>query len=209
MLESEMRVLLAMLCVASLWPAAEVINVFQEKWDVQSAQDWVVGDNLLQLKVSAEPVAGQPRRPTKFALLESKPYNKVTVDAEIKRDGRSLIVVYAWQDEAHYDYAHISLDAAATQPVHNGMFHIFGGERVRISSLDGPGSLPTQDWTPIKLVFDGETGRCYVEVNGRRNPSLDAVDLSLRWGRVGLGSFDETGSFRKVRVRGELRESRP
>jgi hypothetical protein len=73
---------------------------------------------------------------------------------------------------------------------------------VRISSLEGPESLPTQDWTPVKLVFDGESGRCYVEVNGKRNPSLEAVDLSLRWGRVGLGSFDETGDFRNVRVTG-------
>jgi hypothetical protein len=98
------------------------------------------------------------------------------------------------------------VDTAASQNVHNGMFHIFGGERVRISSLEGPGSLPTQDWTPVRLVFDGETGKCYVEVNGKRNPSLEAADLSLRWGRVGLGSFDETGDFRNVRVSGETRE---
>ena len=191
-----------MICFASLLASADSISVFGEKWDVQSAADWVVGSNLLQLKVSAEPAAGQPRRPTKYALLESKPYSKVTVEGEIKRNGRSLIIVYAWQDDAHYDYAHISVDAAATQNVHNGMFHIFGGERVRISSLDGPGSLPTQDWTPVKLVFDGHTGLCYVEVNGKRNPSLDAVDLSLRWGRVGLGSFDEIGDFRNVKVTG-------
>jgi hypothetical protein len=201
-----MRVTLAMMCVAALLAAADSISVFGRQWDVQSVTDWVVGDNLLQLKVSAEPAAGQPRRPTKFALLQSKPYDKVTVEADIRRNGRSLIIVYAWQDETHYDYAHISLDAAAAQNVHNGMFHIFGGERVRMSSLEGPGSLPTQDWTPVKLVFDGETGRCYVEVSGRRNPSLDAVDLSLRWGRVGLGSFDETGDFRNLKVSGVARE---
>jgi hypothetical protein len=138
----------------------------------------------------------------KDALLESKAFSEVTVEGEIKRNGRSLIIVYAWRDDAHYDYAHISVDTAASQNVHNGMFHIFGGERVRISSLEGPGSLPTGDWTPVKLVFDGETGHCYVEVNGKRNPSLDAVDLSLRQGRVGIGSFDETGDFRNVKVTG-------
>lgn len=202
-----MKILLAAICFASLLVAADSIAVFGQKWDVQSASDWVVGDNLLQLKVSAEPPAGQPRRPTRYALLESKPYSKVTVEGDVKRNGRSVIIVYAWQDDAHYDYAHISVDTAAKQNVHNGMFHIFGGERVRISSLEGPGSLPTQDWTPVKLVFDGETGHCYVEVNGKRNPSLDAVDLSLRWGRVGIGSFDETGDFRNIRATGETREA--
>jgi len=208
-IRGNMRLIAALVCFASLLMAADSIGVFGEKWIVQSAGDWVVADNLLQLKVSAEPPAGQPRRPTKFALLESKPYAKVTVDAEVRRNGRSVIVVYAWQDDAHYNYAHISVDTAAAQNVHNGMFHIFGGERVRMSSLEGPGSLPATDWTPVKLVFDGESGRCYVEVNGKRNPSLEAVDLSLRWGRVGLGSFDETGDFRNVRIAGATREPGP
>jgi len=204
-----LRIVLASICFASLLVAADTLNVFGQKWDVESAADWVTGDNLLQLKVSAEPVAGKPRRPTRIALLESKPYTTVTVEADVKRNGRSVIIAYAWQDDAHYNYAHISVDNAAAQNVHNGMFHIFGGERVRMSSLEGPGSLPTQDWTPVKLVFDGATGHCYVEVNGKRNPSLDAVDLSLRWGRVGLGSFDETGDFRNVKVTGETRDPGP
>jgi hypothetical protein len=200
------RIFLAGICCASVVFAADSIGVFGEKWTVQSAANWVVGDNLLQLKVPVEPPAGQPRRPTTFALLESNPYSKVTVEAEVKRNGKSVIIVYGWQNDAHYDYVHISVDTAASQNAHNGIFHIFGGERVRISSLEGPGSLPTQDWTPVKLVFDGESGKCYVEVNGKRNPSLEAVDLSLRWGRVGLGSFNETGDFRNVRVVGETRE---
>ncbi len=158
---------------------------------------------MLKLLVSGEPPAGQPRRPTKYAIADTGPFRKVTIDAEIRRNARSLILVYAYQDEAHYNYAHISSDAAKKQPVHNGMFHVFGGERVRISSLDGPESLPDKDWTPVKLVFDGDTGRCYIEVNGKRNPSLEAVDLSLRSGRVGLGSFNETGDFRNVRIIGE------
>jgi hypothetical protein len=204
-----MKIPAALVCFAALLPAADSLAVFGDKWTVQSASDWVVSGDLLRLKTSAEPAAGQPRRPTKYALLEGKPYSKVTVEAEIKRNGRSLIIVYAWQDDAHYNYAHISVDMAAKENVHNGLFHIFGGERVRISSLAGPGSLPTEDWTPVKLVFDGESGRCYVEVNGQRNPSLEAADLSLRWGRVGLGSFDETGEFRNVRVTGETREPGP
>ena len=69
--------------------------------------------------------------------------------------------------------------------------------------MDGPASFPAPERTPVRLVFDGGTGHCYVEVNGRRNPSLDAFDLSLRRGLVGLGSFDETGAFRKVRISGE------
>ena len=186
--------------------APDPLHVFGSDWTIEQASDWAVENGVLRLLVKAEPPAGQPRRPTKIALLNSKPYRKVTVEAEVKRNGRSVVIVYGWQDASHYNYAHLSSDAAATQSVHNGMFHIFGGERVRISPLDGPASFDTAEWTPVKLVFDGDAGRCYVEVNGKRNASLEAVDLSLQWGRVGLGSFNETGDFRNVRVSGEMRE---
>lgn len=201
-----MKPLLAALVFAATAMAAERIEVFGHRWTVQNAADWKIEDGpVLKLIASANPIPGQPRRPQKFAVAETAPFRKVTVEAEIRPGGRSLIIVYSWQDETHYNYAHISSDTAVKQNVHNGMFHVFGGERVRISALDGPQSFTTQEWTPVKLVFDGDTGRCYVEVNGKRNPSLEAVDLSLRHGRVGLGSFNELGEFRRVRISGQTR----
>ena len=202
-----MRILLAAFLLTPLLLAGEAIEAFDRTWEVQQASDWSFDEEVLRLAVAGEPPPGVPRRPQKYAIAETPPFQSVTVEAEVLRDGRSLIFVYAWQDESHYNYAHISSDTAAKVNVHNGMFHIFGGERVRISPLDGPPSLPAQEWVPVKLVFDGDSGLCYVEVNGERNPSLDAVDLSLRWGRVGIGSFNETGSFRHVRITGEPRDA--
>jgi hypothetical protein len=205
---SDMKLAIAVLYSSAfvLGAATDVISAFGKEWTVKQASDWSAENGVLRLEVRGEPVAGQPRRPTKFAILNSEPFAKVTVEAEVKRNGRSLIIVYAWQDENHYNYAHLSSDAAVKQNVHNGIFHVFGGERVRVSLLEGPPSFDSMDWTPVKLVFDGDVGRCYVEVNGKRSPSLEAVDLSLRWGRVGLGSFNETGDFRNVKIRGEMRK---
>ena len=203
-----MKPIVALVCFASLLAAAaESLSVFGQKWTITTpAADWSVGDNLLQLKTSSEPIPGQPRRPTHFALLDSKPYSKVTVEGEFKPNGRSLIIVYAYENESHFNYAHMSSDNAVKQNVHNGMFHVFGGERVRMSELEGPASFTAKDWTPVKLVWDGATGLAYVEVNGKRNPSLTATDMSLKWGQVGLGSFDETGDFRNIKVTGTMVE---
>ncbi|MCL6546249.1 MAG: hypothetical protein K6T61_13545 [Bryobacteraceae bacterium] len=200
-----MRLWLAFL-LSAVTAAADTVEAFGFRWTVQNAADWAVEGGMLRLLVPGEPPPGLPRRPQKYALAETAPFRKVTLEAEVRRNGRSLVLIYAWQDEAHFNYAHISSDPAEKVHVHNGMFHVFGGERVRISPLDGPPSLPTRDWTPVRLIFDGDSGRCIVEVNGRRNPSLEAVDLSLRYGRVGLGSFDETGDFRNVRIRGQTRQ---
>jgi len=202
-----MRVLFAAFCLIPLLSSAETIEAFDLTWEVQQASDWSVEGDVLLLEVPGQPPAGLPRRPQKYAVASTQPFRSVVLEAEVRRNEGSLIIVYAFQDESHYNYVHISPDTAERVNVHNGMFHVFGGERVRISPLDGPASLPTEDWVPVKLVFDGDTGRCYVTVNGKRNPSLEAVDLSLRWGRIGLGSFNHTGSFRHVRITGEPREA--
>jgi len=166
-----MRLLLALVLSAAAAAAADTVEAFGFRWTVQNAADWTVEGGVLRLLVPGEPPPGLPRRPQKYALAETAPFRKVTLEAEVRRNGRSLVLIYAWQDEAHFNYAHISSDPAEKVHVHNGIFHIFGGERVRISPLDGPPSLPTQDWTPVRLLFDGDSGRCIVEVNGKRNPS--------------------------------------
>ncbi|PYT23760.1 MAG: hypothetical protein DMG58_27375, partial [Acidobacteria bacterium] len=103
-----------------------------------------------------------------------------------------------------FDYAHLSVDTGAKQPVHNGVFHVYGGERVRISSEQGPAAFSaTGRWHHVKLTHDASTGKVSVMVNGEALPGLDAVDKSLGAGRVGIGSFDETGVYKNISIRTE------
>ena len=154
--------------------------------------------------------ATQPRRPTQFALADTPNYLRVTVEAEVKKEPEaarqrrtSLIIVYAWRDPDHFNYAHLSVDTAKQQPVHNGIFHVYGGDRVRISSQDGPATLTSEDWHKVRLVYDGRTGKVEVFVNGLTSPSMQATDTTLSAGKVGLGSFFDLGQFRRVKITGE------
>ena len=52
----------------------------------------------------------------------------------------------------------------------------------------------------MKLTHDAKSGVVSVTVDGVAVPALHAVDLSLGPGKVGIGSFDETGEFRNVRI---------
>ena len=120
--------------------------------------------------------------------------------------GKSVLIVFAWQDEAHFNYAHLSTDTGKQEPVHNGIFHVFGGERVRISNPEGPAAFSaTKKWYHVKVSHDGTSGKVSVEVDGRPVPALQAVDMSLTGGRVGLGSFDEWAVFKNVKISGEGR----
>ena len=184
---------------------ADTIEAFGYRWTVPVAEDWKVtqygGGDILAMLV--ERPQEKPRRPKQFALCETQPFKKVTIEADVKRIGKSLIIVYAWQDDSHFNYVHLSSDAPKDQPVHNGIFHVYGGDRVRISPLEGPGALRSEDWTTVKVVYDGTTGTVTAWANGETSPALKGVDLSLGAGKIGLGSFFEKAEFRNVRINGE------
>jgi len=197
--------LLALLVLAASWTsAADTLEIFGRTWSVPVASDWKVstdvGAPVLQLVEHRGPLPG-PRRPIQFALTDVPEYSRLTLEADVRPLGASLLIAFGYRDAAHYDYAHLSVDTGAKQPVHNGIFHVYGGERVRISSERGPAAFSaTGRWHHVKLTHDATTGAVDVIVDGNDVPALHAVDLSLGWGKVGPGSFDETGEFKNVTI---------
>ena len=184
--------------------AADTLEVFGRTWSVPVAADWKVdkqdGTPVLHLAEHRGPLPG-PRRPIQFALADVGDYGRVTLEADVKPLGASLLIAFAYRDAAHYDYAHLSIDTGAKQPVHNGVFHVYGGERVRISSERGPAGFSAKGrWHHVKLTHDVAAGTVDVIVDGQAIPALHAVDLSLGAGKIGPGSFDETGEFKNVTI---------
>jgi hypothetical protein len=201
-----MRVLALLFLAAAAAVGADTIEIFGQKWSVLETGDWNIdregGAQVLRLSQTKGPLPPPaPRRPRQFAIAQTPNWQRVTVEAEVKPLGRSLIIVFAYKDDAHFNYAHISSDTKTH--VHNGIFHVYGGERVRISPEREPPAFPENNkWYRVRLIHDASTGIVAVTVNGREVPALNAVDLSLGPGRVGLGSFDETGEFRNVKISG-------
>ena len=184
--------------------AAATLEIFGRIWTVRVASDWKADREdsaaVLRLVTNRGPLPG-PRRPIQFALADVPNYGRLAVEADVMPLGSSLLIVFAYRDEAHFDYAHLSTDQATAQPVHNGIFHVYGGERVRISAERGPGSFAARGrWYHVKLTHDAGSGAVAVTVDGRAIPALEAIDRSLGPGKVGIGSFDETGAFRDVRI---------
>jgi hypothetical protein len=184
--------------------AADKLTVFGHEWTVPLASDWKIehvdGAEVLRLAEHRGPLAG-PRRPIQFALREIDSYGLLTLEADVKPLGGSLLIVFAYRDAAHFDYAHLSVDPGSKEPVHNGIFHVYGGERVRISSERGPAAFSSSGrWHHVRLVHDAVNGSVGVTVDGAAVPALEAVDRSLGPGRAGVGSFDETGEFKNVKI---------
>jgi len=185
----------------------ERVRCFGQTWLVCAAADWKAestpdGD-VLHLDVP-RPQEGNPRAPVQYALLEAPAPGCFTLDVEVRSDlpSVSLIVVYAWKEPVHFNYVHLSTDPARKQPVHNGVFHVYGGDRVRISNDEGVAALaPSTKWTSVRIVYDASTHLVETWIDGQLNTSLRAVDFSLGAGAIGLGSFFDKGSFRKFSLK--------
>jgi len=199
-----MKLVAILATAAASLRAADTVEIFGRQWIVPVATDWQVvqedGTQVLRLVKNRGPLPG-PRRPIQFALADARDLGDVTVELDVKPLGSSLLLVFAYRDEAHFNYAHLSTDTAVKQPAHNGIFHVYGGERVRISADRGPAAFHERGrWHHVKLTHDAATGAVGVIVDGESVPALQAVDLSLGTGKVGVGSFDETGEFKNIRI---------
>lgn len=198
------RVIGGILLMVAALSAVGRFEIFGLAWEVPDAADWKLegegAGGVLHLVTGREPLPG-PRRPYQFALAETGAFERLKIEADVKPLGRSLLLVFAYHDPAHFDYAHLSTDTGVKQPVHNGIFHVYGGERVRISSEAGPPAFEaTGRWYHVELNYDGASGAVEVKVDGKTLPALRAVDVSLGSGKIGIGSFDETADFRHVKI---------
>lgn len=186
----------------------ESFEAFGYKWLVPTASDWKMDGTALQLLVPRP--STQPRRPTQYALADTPAYVRGVLELEVRKEPfstrnrrTSLILPYAWKDDNHFNYAHLSIDTASQAIVHNGIFHVYGGDRVRMSPVEGAATLPDEEWRKVKLVYDSTQGLVEVYVDGKTSPAMRAIDLSLGPGKFGIGSFFDMGSFRNVTITGE------
>lgn len=172
-------------------------------WTIDGTGQWDIRDGLLVLFKAGVP-AGPIRRPAGLAILKSEPLGALTFDVDLRSEEpetllvRDVELVVDWQSPSRFYYVHL---AAKTDPVHNGIFLVNDADRKR---LDEPTSVPQlkdKAWHHVRLERDPASGRIAVFTDEGASPALQATDTTLASGRVGLGSFDETGQFKNLVIR--------
>lgn len=209
-----MRTILLLLLSCGLLSAAQTewfVNFDDsglEGWHVPLPKDWEIandggnndgGNKVLRLREPG-PI-GAPRRPVKFALFQPGCVSDFQAEVKVRRTGKSLLVTFGFQDRAHFYYTHLSVDSG-DHHVHNGIFKVDGGERVRVAGTGSAPALPTDGWHTVRVVRSVESGEISVFIDKDKTPRFQLVDKSFTYGWVGIGSFDETGDFDDFRLRG-------
>ena len=78
-------------------------------------------------------------------------------------------------------------------------------DRRRIDDKSERPALKDRAWHTARLVRTASTGRLEVFVDGETTPIMTATDRAIPSGRLGVGSFDDAGAFRGIRVQGTAR----
>lgn len=175
-----------------------------DAWTLDGTGAWAIRDGLLLLEKAGVP-AGPIRRPGALAILKTPALGDASIEVELRSDApedvirRDLLLVAGWQSPARFYYVHLS---AVRDAVHNGIFVVDAADRRRIDDRSDRPALTDRAWHTARLVHTASTGRLEVFVDSETTPIMTATDRSIPSGRLGVGSFDDTGAFRGIRVQG-------
>jgi hypothetical protein len=202
-----MLLLVAVLCgrLAGQDIRPQLSGFVADEWTIDGNGAWDFAEGKLVLTKAGNPDVLPIRRPAALAVLQSRPFGRASVRVQVRSTApvdvmqRDLQVVLAYQGPRRFYYVHL---AGLTDAVHNGIFVVADGDRRRLDSGRGIPQLTDQAWHDVRVDWDGSTGRIAVFVDGSAAPVLEATDTTLSQGRIGFGSFDDTGEFRAIQVLG-------
>src|SRR5690625_65118 len=192
--------------------------------DLNDAEDWApvtrekwefTGDEVI-LAEAGDPRPG-PRRPSEYAVVTpGREFGAVQLDAEVRidtpdsTDNRAVILVFGFESDTEYYYAHLSQDN--TIYAHNGIFKVNNADRERIDdqwdgSTAAPPAITDEEYHQVRLVHCPDSGEMAVYMDGSDTPLMTATDVTFSTGRVGFGSFGNIGRIRDLTVSGTPAET--
>ncbi len=143
------------------------------------------------------------RRPTTYGLVPGTWQNfEISVEAKSLRSnevvGRDICILFGYQDDTHFYYAHISNDANGK--THNIIMRVDGDSRTTIHQPQKPEPRLIGEWHTIHVTYASD-GTIKVFVDDMKQPLMTATDSKYASGRIAVGTFDDTAEFRKVTVK--------
>jgi hypothetical protein len=141
------------------------------------------------------------RSPFNLAWFSGHEWESFTLTVEVRLDlfnqgNNDVCIAFGKQSDTRFYYAHLGENADA---VHLQLHLVEDADRKSITR-EGAKTLPwkPETWHQVKLVRDHRSGSIRVWFDEKE--VLSASDLTLPQGQIGLGSFDDLGSFRNLRV---------
>lgn len=195
--------------------ADELPIVFQTGFESGGLKGWTLSDpsafrvgqgdsgKCLELFTPAK-YTPKVRSPFGLAILDAPTVSDFRLDVRarstVKDYGhRDMCVAFGYQDPEHFYYVHLGKKA---DPHSNSIFLVDDAPRISIAKETTVGTNWTDGWHHIRVVRDSTSGDISVYFDDMKKPVMKAVDTKFQKGKIALGSFDDTGMFDDIVLRG-------
>jgi hypothetical protein len=200
-------------CAATSRGAAMPLDLFADptKWRFadESAWKWQDADSGKELILQKQNAYQPPfRSPVNIAWFDAREWTNFVLTLECQlttfNDGNNdLCIAFAGTSDSQFYYAHLGEKA---DNAHHQIHIVNQADRKPITTFRNTGTPWKQDtWHKVKIIRNVATGDIAVWFDDMETLILTAKDKTLEWGKIGLGSFDDTGRFRNIRIRGTSR----
>jgi len=178
-----------------------------DRWQPTDAAAWKVvktekGSHYNQFQQSKYKTAF--RSPFNISLVKDVKVTDFVVEAKVLSTGkdgdhRDMCLFFGYQDPSHFYYVHMAkkMDDRANQ-----IFIVNGADRVKISTKTTKGTPWDDKWHNVKIVRTIASGAIEIYWDDMKTPIMTATDKTFAWGQVGIGSFDDSGSWDDVTLYG-------
>jgi hypothetical protein len=178
-----------------------------DRWWQTDAAAWKVVDedgNHAYSQFQKSNYSPPVRSPLNMALVKGLEIDDFVLQARMKQTGeeyghRDMCIFFGYQDPAHFYYVHIATKADAHA---NSIFIVNGEPRVSIAAERTDGTDWGTGYHDVRIVRDCATGAIEVYYDDMDKPIMRAKDTTFMTGRLGFGSFDDTGNIDDVLVWG-------
>ena len=162
------------------------------------------GNGVFALTVRKSDYEPPVRSPHNIALVKGLDLAETVIDVDLQStitdyNHRDLCVFFGYRDPSHFYYVHLG---KAADPHANQIFVVNGEPRRAISATTTDGTPWTDDWHHARVVRFPQEGLIQVYFDDMITPAMTANDTAFSHGRVGVGSFDDSGAFDNLAVYG-------
>lgn len=180
-----------------------------EKWQPTDDSAWKISDigstkvySQFKKRSQYEP---PHRSPYNISLLKGMYVSDFDLHVKVKSTHpdyghRDACLFFGHQNPAQFYYVHLGKKA---DPHANQIFIVNNSPRTKISLQSTDGTDWDDRWHDVKVVRRVADGTIEIYFDDMTKPVMTAKDKTFTWGRIGLGSFDDTADFDDLRLYGK------
>ncbi|RLD17719.1 MAG: hypothetical protein DRI69_11725 [Bacteroidetes bacterium] len=173
-----------------------------DNWAAEGKGHWDMKDNVLEItenSINRDPFTA----PSARIIYDKSTFTSFELTVEMKSNAPlseirgDMIIIFGYQSPTQYYYAHLT---GTVDSIHNGVFIVDNTDRRKVDFTEFEPVLIDREWHKIRLVRDTEAGSIGIFRDGDEAPMISVYDKTFLEGKIGFGSFNDTGEIRSINI---------